>query len=112
MSDYATATYRIVQLPGKKCHADSVHETFYCHLFVHVTRFNSLPTVVLPLLTAVFMLIYFLMIRKQGISSPLWRVYIIAICNQSFITWGRKNSILLLQIWIIKKNNKLIALRE
>merc|ERR1712054_648772 len=36
-----------------------------------LTRFYSLHTFVLPLLTAVFMLIHFLMIRKQGISGPL-----------------------------------------
>ncbi|MFQ6667143.1 hypothetical protein Gotur_033261 [Gossypium turneri] len=36
-----------------------------------LTRFYSLRTFVLPLLTIVFMLMYFLMIRKQGISGPL-----------------------------------------
>jgi cytochrome b6 len=36
-----------------------------------LTRFYSLHTFVLPLLTAVFMLGHFLMIRKQGISGPL-----------------------------------------
>ncbi|KAJ0728189.1 Cytochrome b6 [Helianthus annuus] len=36
-----------------------------------LTRFYSLHTFVLPLLTAVFMLMHFPMIRKQGISSPL-----------------------------------------
>jgi cytochrome b6 len=36
-----------------------------------LTRFYSLHTFVLPLLTAVFILIHFLMIRKQGISGPL-----------------------------------------
>ena len=36
-----------------------------------LTRFYSLHTFVLPLLTAVFMLAHFLMIRKQGISGPL-----------------------------------------
>ncbi|PIN15149.1 hypothetical protein CDL12_12207 [Handroanthus impetiginosus] len=36
-----------------------------------LTRFYSLHTFVLPLLTAVFMLMYFPMIRKQGISGPL-----------------------------------------
>ena len=36
-----------------------------------LTRFYSLHTFVLPLLTAVFMLIHFLIIRKQGISGPL-----------------------------------------
>ena len=36
-----------------------------------LTRFYSLHTFVLPLLTATFMLIHFLMIRKQGISGPL-----------------------------------------
>ncbi|KAE9587506.1 Cytochrome b6 [Lupinus albus] len=36
-----------------------------------LTRFCSLHTFVLPLLTVVFMLIYFPMICKQGISSPL-----------------------------------------
>ncbi|XVE63965.1 hypothetical protein DITRI_Ditri07aG0062900 [Diplodiscus trichospermus] len=36
-----------------------------------LTRFYSLHTFVLPLLTAVFMLMHFLMIRKQGISGPL-----------------------------------------
>ena len=35
------------------------------------TRFYSLHTFVLPLLTATFMLAHFLMIRKQGISGPL-----------------------------------------
>ena len=35
-----------------------------------LTRFYSLHTFVLPLLTAVFMLMHFLMIRKQGISGP------------------------------------------
>lgn len=35
-----------------------------------LTRFHSLHTFVLPLLTAVFMLMHFLMIRKQGISGP------------------------------------------
>ncbi|KAJ1684706.1 hypothetical protein LUZ63_020075 [Rhynchospora breviuscula] len=34
-----------------------------------LTRFYSLHTFVLPLLTAVFMLMHFLMIRKQGISG-------------------------------------------
>ena len=36
-----------------------------------LTRFYSAHTFVLPLLTAVFMLAHFLMIRKQGISGPL-----------------------------------------
>jgi cytochrome b6 len=36
-----------------------------------LTRFYSLHTFVLPLLTAVSMLTHFLMIRKQGISGPL-----------------------------------------
>jgi len=36
-----------------------------------LTRFYSLHTFVMPLLTSVFMLIHFLMIRKQGISGPL-----------------------------------------
>ncbi|KAK8317344.1 hypothetical protein V6Z12_A13G104900, partial [Gossypium hirsutum] len=36
-----------------------------------LTRFYSLHTFVLPLLTTVFMLMHFLMIRKQGISGPL-----------------------------------------
>src|SRR6476620_6316600 len=36
-----------------------------------LTRFYSLHTFVLPLLTAVFMLMHFLMIRKQGIYGPL-----------------------------------------
>nr|YP_010336724.1 cytochrome b6 [Stylonema alsidii]UNJ15130.1 cytochrome b6 [Stylonema alsidii] len=36
-----------------------------------LTRFYSLHTFVLPLLTAVAMLAHFLMIRKQGISGPL-----------------------------------------
>uniref|UniRef100_UPI0030E06E9B cytochrome b6 n=1 Tax=Pteris cretica TaxID=49539 RepID=UPI0030E06E9B len=36
-----------------------------------LTRFYSLHTFVLPLLTAVFMPMHFLMIRKQGISGPL-----------------------------------------
>ena len=36
-----------------------------------LTRFYSLHTFVLPLLTAVVMLMHFLMIRKQGISGPL-----------------------------------------
>ncbi|KAL5760910.1 hypothetical protein ACOSQ2_019748 [Xanthoceras sorbifolium] len=36
-----------------------------------LTRFYSLHTFVLPLLTAVFMLMHFLMIRKQGISGLL-----------------------------------------
>jgi len=36
-----------------------------------LTRFYSLHTFVLPLLTAVFILIHFLIIRKQGISGPL-----------------------------------------
>ena len=36
-----------------------------------LTRFYSLHTFVLPWLLAVFMLIHFLMIRKQGISGPL-----------------------------------------
>ncbi|KAK4493240.1 hypothetical protein RD792_017889 [Penstemon davidsonii] len=36
-----------------------------------LTRFYSLQTFVLPLLTAVFMLMHFPMIRKQGISGPL-----------------------------------------
>ena len=36
-----------------------------------LTRFYSLHTFVLPLLTTVFMLMHFPMIRKQGISSPL-----------------------------------------
>ncbi|CAF1955643.1 hypothetical protein Bca4012_076033 [Brassica carinata] len=35
-----------------------------------LTRFYSLHTFVLHLLTAVFMLMHFLMIRKQGISGP------------------------------------------
>ena len=36
-----------------------------------LTRFYSLHTFVLPLMTAVVMLAHFLMIRKQGISGPL-----------------------------------------
>ena len=36
-----------------------------------LTRFYSLHTFVLPWLLAVFMLMHFLMIRKQGISGPL-----------------------------------------
>jgi cytochrome b6 len=36
-----------------------------------LTRFYSLHTFVLPLVTAVLMLVHFLMIRKQGISGPL-----------------------------------------
>ena len=36
-----------------------------------LTRYYSLHTFVLPVVTAVFMLIHFLMIRKQGISGPL-----------------------------------------
>lgn len=36
-----------------------------------LTRFYSLHTFVLPLVTAVAMLVHFLMIRKQGISGPL-----------------------------------------
>jgi cytochrome b6 len=36
-----------------------------------LTRFYSLHTFVLPLLTTVFILIHFLIIRKQGISGPL-----------------------------------------
>nr|YP_010409080.1 cytochrome b6 [Adiantum flabellulatum]URH13310.1 cytochrome b6 [Adiantum flabellulatum] len=36
-----------------------------------LTRFYSLHTFVLPLLTAVFMPMHFLTIRKQGISGPL-----------------------------------------
>lgn len=36
-----------------------------------LTRFYSLHTFVLPLITAVFMLMHFPMIRKQGISGPL-----------------------------------------
>lgn len=36
-----------------------------------LTRFYSLHTFILPLLTAVLMLAHFLMIRKQGISGPL-----------------------------------------
>jgi cytochrome b6-f complex subunit 4 len=36
-----------------------------------LTRFYSLHTFVLPLLTAVFILAHFLIIRKQGISGPL-----------------------------------------
>nr|YP_010338708.1 cytochrome b6 [Glaucosphaera vacuolata]UNJ18658.1 cytochrome b6 [Glaucosphaera vacuolata] len=36
-----------------------------------LTRFYSLHTFVLPLLTAIVMLMHFLMIRKQGISGPL-----------------------------------------
>jgi cytochrome b6 len=36
-----------------------------------LTRFYSAHTFVLPWLTAVFMLMHFLMIRKQGISGPL-----------------------------------------
>jgi cytochrome b6 len=36
-----------------------------------LTRFYSLHTFVLPWLIAVFMLMHFLMIRKQGISGPL-----------------------------------------
>ena len=36
-----------------------------------LTRFYSLHTFVLPLLAAVFLLMHFLMIRKQGISGPL-----------------------------------------
>lgn len=36
-----------------------------------LTRFYSLHTFVLPLATSVFMLMHFLMIRKQGISGPL-----------------------------------------
>jgi cytochrome b6 len=36
-----------------------------------LTRFYSLHTFVLPLLTSVFILAHFLIIRKQGISGPL-----------------------------------------
>ncbi|WMV59123.1 hypothetical protein MTR67_052508 [Solanum verrucosum] len=36
-----------------------------------LTRFYSLHTFVLPLLTAIFMLMHFPMIRKQGIFGPL-----------------------------------------
>ncbi|MEI6379611.1 MAG: cytochrome b6 [Cyanobacteriota bacterium ELA615] len=36
-----------------------------------LTRFYSLHTFVLPWFIAVFMLVHFLMIRKQGISGPL-----------------------------------------
>jgi len=36
-----------------------------------LTRFYSLHTFVLPLLATTFMLMHFLMIRKQGISGPL-----------------------------------------
>ncbi|XTZ20400.1 MAG: cytochrome b6, partial [cyanobacterium endosymbiont of Rhopalodia fuxianensis] len=36
-----------------------------------LTRFYSLHTFVFPWLIAVFMLLHFLMIRKQGISGPL-----------------------------------------
>ena len=36
-----------------------------------LTRFYSLHTFVLPWMLAVFMLMHFLMIRKQGISGPL-----------------------------------------
>nr|NP_849013.1 cytochrome b6 [Cyanidioschyzon merolae strain 10D]Q85G16.1 RecName: Full=Cytochrome b6 [Cyanidioschyzon merolae strain 10D]QFV16972.1 cytochrome b6 [Cyanidioschyzon merolae]QFV17150.1 cytochrome b6 [Cyanidioschyzon merolae]BAC76175.1 cytochrome b6 [Cyanidioschyzon merolae strain 10D] len=36
-----------------------------------LTRFYSLHTLVLPVLSLVFMLAHFLMIRKQGISGPL-----------------------------------------
>jgi cytochrome b6 len=36
-----------------------------------LTRFYSLHTFVLPLITAVLMLAHFLIIRKQGISGPL-----------------------------------------
>lgn len=36
-----------------------------------LTRFYSAHTFILPLLTAVLMLMHFLMIRKQGISGPL-----------------------------------------
>ncbi|XP_075497961.1 uncharacterized protein LOC142535775 [Primulina tabacum] len=47
-----------------------------------LTRFYSLHTFVLPLLTVVFMLMHFLMIRKQGISGPLIYVCHIGIHNQ------------------------------
>nr|YP_010337373.1 cytochrome b6 [Pulvinaster venetus]UNJ16958.1 cytochrome b6 [Pulvinaster venetus] len=36
-----------------------------------LTRFYSLHTLLLPLLTLIVMLMHFLMIRKQGISGPL-----------------------------------------
>ena len=36
-----------------------------------LTRFYSLHTFLLPLFTTIFMLMHFLMIRKQGISGPL-----------------------------------------
>lgn len=36
-----------------------------------LTRYYSIHTFVLPLVTAVFMLAHFLFIRKQGISGPL-----------------------------------------
>jgi cytochrome b6 len=36
-----------------------------------LTRYYSLHTFVLPWMIAVFMLMHFLMIRKQGISGPL-----------------------------------------
>ena len=36
-----------------------------------LTRFYSLNTFLLPLFTTIFMLMHFLMIRKQGISGPL-----------------------------------------
>jgi cytochrome b6 len=42
-------------------------------LFLQSTHLlvSTVYTFVLPLLTAVFMLMHFLMIRKQGISGPL-----------------------------------------
>lgn len=36
-----------------------------------LSRFYTVHTLVLPLITTVFMLVHFLLIRKQGISGPL-----------------------------------------
>ncbi|MCX8077413.1 MAG: cytochrome b N-terminal domain-containing protein, partial [Geminocystis sp.] len=36
-----------------------------------LTRFYTIHTFVLPWLMAVFMLLHFILIRKQGISGPL-----------------------------------------
>ena len=56
------------KLHAIKVNKVNIDDNYFFTLFI---RFYSLHTFVLPLLTAVFMLMHFSMIRKQGISGPL-----------------------------------------
>ena len=50
-----------------------------------LTRFYSLHTFVLPILTIIFILIHFILIRKQGISGPLLHYRLILIKSKFFL---------------------------